>query len=88
MNLVYTGKFKKDFKRSLKRGKSEDKLFGIIDKLMNKKTLPEKCRDHPLGGNWSNRRECHIEPDWLLIYYVCGEDLILERMGSHSDLYR
>lgn len=88
MNLVYTGRFKKDFKRMMKRNKDENKLRGIVDKLIKGKPLPPKCEDHPLGGNWINRRDCHIEPDWLLIYCVRGDDLILERTGSHSDLFK
>lgn len=87
MNLVYAGKFKKDFKRMMKRNKDEDKLWGIVNLLLKCHLLPARCRDHPLIGNWAHRRECAIEPNWLLIYYPCGEDLILERTGSHSDLF-
>jgi len=88
LNLVYTGRFKRDFKRALKRGKEEDELWGIIGKLLKGKQLPQKLKDHPLKGNWKDRRECCIEPDWLLIYRVQGKDLILERTGSHSDLFK
>ena len=88
MNLVYTGRFKKDFKRVIKRNKDEKELLGIIDKLLKGEPLPIKCKDHPLSGKWSGRRDCHIEPDWILIYFVRGDDLILERTGSHSDLFR
>ncbi len=87
MNLVYTGRFKKDFKRILKRNKDEKKLLVIIDKLLKGEPLPAKCQDHPLSGRWDGRRECHIESDWILIYYVRKDDLILERTGSHSDLF-
>ena len=87
MNLVYTGRFKKDFKRILKRNKDEKKLLVIIDKLLKGEPLPAKCRDHPLSGRWDGRRDCHIESDWILIYYVRKDDLILERTGSHSDLF-
>ena len=88
MNLVYTGRFKKDFKRIIKRGKDENKLWDVINKLLKSELLPVKCEDHPLGGRWSGRRDCHIESDWVLIYFVHGDDLILERTGSHSDLFR
>ena len=88
MNLVYTGRFKKDFKRMVRRNKDEDKLWDIVDKLITGKPLPPKYKDHPLSGNWINRRDCRIEPDWLLIYCVRGDDLILERTGTHSDLFR
>ena len=71
----------------MKRNKDEGRLFAIVDKLMEGSPLPEKCKDHALTGQWAKRRDCHIEPDWLLIYCVRGDDLILERTGSHSDLY-
>ena len=87
MNLVYTGRFKKDFKRIIKRNKDENKLWDIIDKLLKGEALPAKCGDHPLSGEWNGRRDCHIEPDWILIYFVREDDLILERTGSHSDLF-
>ena len=88
MNLVYTGKFKKDFKRISKRNWDEAKLFDIIDKLISGQPLPSNCKDHPLVGKWTGRRDCHIEPDWILIYCVQGDDLILERTGSHADLFK
>ncbi len=88
MNIVYTGKFKKDFKRMMKRHKDEQKLWDIVNLLLERKPLPARCKDHSLSGNWANRRDCAIEPDWLLIYYPRGDDLILERTGSHSDLFK
>ncbi len=88
MNLVYTNRFKKDFKRMMRRNKNEDELWYIVDKLLNKKPLPSKCQDHSLSGKWKKRRDCHIEPDWVLIYYVRKDDLILERTGSHSDIFK
>ena len=88
MNLVYTNRFKKDFKRMMKRQKDENKLWDIVNKLLNGKPLSPKNKDHSLGGNWKEKRGCHTEPDWLLIYCVRGDDLILERTGSHSDLFK
>ena len=88
MNLVYTGRFKKDFKLMMKRNKDTDKLFAVADMLLKGKPLLPKNRDHALIGNWKSRRECHIEPNWLLIYCIRGSDLILERTGSHADLFR
>ena len=88
MNLVYTGKFRKDFKRMMKRHKDEQKLWDIVNLLLERKTLPARCKDHCLSGNWAHRRDCAIEADWLLIYYPRGDDLILERTGSHSDLFK
>lgn len=72
----------------MKRNKDEGKLFAIVDKLMEGSPLPEKYKDHALTGQWAKRRDCHIEPDWVLIYRVKKKDLILERTGSHSDLYK
>ena len=71
----------------MKRNKDENKLWEVIKKLSEGKSLPAKYKDHPLRGEWNNRRDCHIEPDWLLIYQVRGNDLILERTGSHADLF-
>lgn len=88
MNLVYTGRFKKDFKRMMRRNKDEGELWDIVDKLLKGNPLAVKYKDHPLRGNWKNRRSCHIEPDWLLIYCVRGGDLILERTGSHPELFK
>lgn len=87
MNIVYTGRFKKDFKLSIKRNRDQQKLFCVVGKLVNGQPLPAQYKDHPLSGRWIGRRDCHIEPDWILIYCICGDDLILERTGSHSDLF-
>lgn len=70
-----------------RRGKDIEKLIDVIDLLIEEKPLPQKYLDHPLTGNYVNRRECHIEPDWLLIYKIDTPDLILERTGTHSDLF-
>jgi mRNA interferase YafQ len=70
-----------------KRGKSLAKMKAIIDLLLARKALPPKHRDHQLGGNWSGHRDCHVEPDWLLIYKLFDDELRLERTGTHSDLF-
>ena len=88
MNLVYTSRFKKDFKQVMKRNKNEGQLYDVVSMLLENKPLPLKYKDHSLGGQWTNKRECHIEPDWLLIYCIRENDLILERTGSHSDLFK
>jgi len=88
LNLIYTTQFKKDFKRVSKQGKDLAKLEIIIETLLNKKILDPKFKDHSLSGKWKNHRDCHIEPDWLLIYQVATDSLILERTGSHSDLFK
>ena len=87
LQIERSNQFKKDLKRVLKRGKNPELLKAIIDALVNSHALPSKNRDHKLSGNYSNYRECHIEPDWLLIYYTSETVLRLERTGSHADLF-
>jgi mRNA interferase YafQ len=87
MNLSQTSQFKRDIKRQRQRGKDLDKLKGVIELLISGTALPENLHDHPLTGNWKGWRDCHIEPDWLLIYKRLPEELILGRTGSHSDLF-
>lgn len=87
MILSQTSQFKKDVKRMRKRGADLDKLKKIIQQLLSGEELDERHRDHALSGNWSGRRDCHIQPDWLLIYRRDAEELRLERTGSHSDLF-
>lgn len=87
MRLSQTNQFKKDIKRLQKRGKDLGKLKSVIDLLIAKQPLPPKNRDHQLRGNWVGHRDCHIEPDWLLIYKLLEDELRLERTGTHSDLF-
>ena len=84
-----TSKFQKDLKKAAKRGLDIDAITSVIKKLANGETLPEKNRDHALTGNYNGYRECHVQPDWLLIYKIHDDALILllARTGSHSDLY-
>ncbi len=88
-NIRPTTKFQKDLKRVKKRGFDISLLTDIIKKLAAGEPLPEKNRDHQLSGDYAGCRECHITPDWLLIYEVDGDELILylTRTGSHSDLF-
>lgn len=88
MNIVWTGQFKKDYKRAKKQNKDLAQLRSVVEKLVEGKPLAPKHRDHPLSGRWKEHRECHVTPDWLLIYRIVGRDLVLERMGSHSELFR
>ncbi len=83
-----TTQFKRDVKRMLKRGKDGNKLREIILTLANHKTLSKKYRDHALSGNYKGTRECHIEPDWLLIYTLSTDSIYLERTGTHADLFK
>jgi mRNA interferase YafQ len=87
LKAITTKQFDKDVKLARKRGKELEKLFVIMDELLEQKSLPVKNRDHVLTGNYAKRRECHIEPDWLLIYIPSREEIIFERTGSHSDLF-
>ena len=87
MIIKRTTQFKKDFKRISKRNKNIDKLKVILNLLINSQELPNKNKDHNLIGNYIGCRECHIEPDWLLIYQIKNLELILIRTGSHSDLF-
>ncbi len=84
---VYTSQFKRDIKKAKKRGKDMEKIKELIRILIDGKSLPEKYKDHPLVGNWHSFRDAHIEPDWLLIYKIDGDDVRFERTGSHSDLF-
>lgn len=86
--IFQTSQFKKDFKRIKRRGKDLGKLKGVITVIATGEVLDERHRDHALCGKWIGSRDCHIEPDWILIYRVDGESLFLERTGSHSDLFR
>jgi mRNA interferase YafQ len=88
-NVKFTSQFKKDIKRARKQGKNLDELFSVIETLSNNIPLEEQYRDHALKGEYSSYRECHIEPDWLLIYQKVDDCLILilYRVGSHSDLF-
>jgi mRNA interferase YafQ len=85
-----TSQFKKDVKLAGRRGKDLKKLKIILDLLIAGDELPEQYKDHPLRGNFAGSRDCHLEPDWLLIYTLTenGGHVRLERTGTHSDLFR
>ena len=83
----YSSQFARDVQRMLKRGKDGEKLKTVMTTLVEDEPLPERYRDHVLIGNYRGRRECHIEPDWLLIYKLVEQEIILERTGTHSDLF-
>jgi len=83
----YTKQFAKDLKKMKKRGKSLEKIKPILKTLINEERLNPTDKDHKLFGNYKGRRECHIEPDWLLIYKVTDSEIIFERTGTHSDLF-
>ena len=89
LTLRTTTKFRKDYKRMKKQGKDMSLLKSVINDLISEIVLDEKYQDHPLFGNYIGFRECHIQPDWLLIYTIDNNQLILtaSRTGSHSDLF-
>ena len=87
--VKYTTAFKKDYKRAIKRGLKIELLEQVVALLSMGEPLPDKNRDHDLSGDWVGHRECHIQPDWLLIYRIEGDVLVLTlaRTGTHSDLF-
>ncbi len=89
-DIQFTNQFKKDLKLAKKQNKNLDKLFEVINTLANGKKLDDKHRDHELSGNYKGTRECHIEPNWLLVYEINDNllILILYRLGTHSELFK
>ena len=84
----YTTQFKRDYKLQQKRHKDLDLMDEAIEVLAKEDQLPAKNRDHPLQGDYKGYRECHIEPDWLLIYKVEGDSIYFVRTGTHADLFK
>jgi mRNA interferase YafQ len=85
--LRTTTKFKKGLKRQEKRGKDMGKLAAVIETLSTRNELEPRFKDHALTGDWKGYRECHVEPDWLLVYQEIETELVLERTGTHSDIF-
>ena len=84
-----TSRFRKELKRMLKRGADRSKLFDVVRMLANGETLPPQYHDHALTGDMAGTRDCHITPDWLLLYRIDGDVLVLTltRTGTHSDIF-
>jgi mRNA interferase YafQ len=82
-----TGQFDRDLKKARKRGKELDKLWSVVTKLADGEPLPPRYRSHRLSGEWNDHRECHLEPDWLLVWYERETELVLVRLGTHADLF-
>ena len=82
-----TSRFKKDLKRAARQGHNLDRLQLVLEKLAIPEALPPELKDHKLKGEWRDFRECHIEPDWLLIYTISDFELRPARLGSHSELF-
>ena len=89
LQIKFTSKMKRDFKRVQKRGKDMKKLEEVLNLLVLQEPLPERYKDHPLKGDMQGYRECHIEPNWLLVYQIIDDELILlaSGTGTHSDLF-
>jgi mRNA interferase YafQ len=86
---VFSSRFKKDIKLAVKRGKDLEKLSAVVELLCEGNPLPKQYKDHPLAGDYSGFRDCHIEPDWVMIYRIENSQLqlILARTGTHADLF-
>ena len=87
LNPIPVSQFKRDMKLNKKRGKDMSKLRDLMLLLIEEKPLPPEYKDHPLKSNWKHHRDCHIEPDWLLIYKIDGNDLYFVRTGTHADIF-
>lgn len=90
LSIKFSSKFKKDYKLASKQHQNIDELFDVIDKLADRVILDPKYNDHSLSGKYENCRECHVSPDFLLIYRVYEDELVLLllRAGSHSNLFK
>lgn len=86
-NSIQGTQFKRDVKLNIKRGKDISKLKTLMTLLIEDKPIPPEYKDHPLKGNWTHHRDSHIEPDWLLIYKIDGDDLYFVRTGTHADIF-
>ena len=87
LKVVFKSRFKKDLKKLKSAKRSEEELIAVIEMLAKEEPLAERFRDHALTGSHVNHRECHLRPDWLLIYRIEGSELILVRTGSHGELF-
>ncbi|MDO4537982.1 MAG: type II toxin-antitoxin system YafQ family toxin [Coriobacteriales bacterium] len=87
--IRHTSRFKKDYKAAVRRGSPKTNSGTAIDALANDRPLPERCRPHMLSGDWTGHWECHIRSDWLLIYKLTDDVMVLTlvRTGTHSDLF-
>lgn len=87
LSIVYRKKFRKDLDRMIRRGKNPEKIKEVIRHIVTGIPLDIKYKDHPLSGDFQGFRDCHIEPDWIMIYRVESDTLYLEVTGTHSDLF-
>jgi mRNA interferase YafQ len=87
-NIEISTRFKRDLKRLRKRNKDLSKLEIVVALLRRGAELPEKYRNHPLRGNWVDHMDCHLEPDWLLLYQMTDKVIYLVRTGTHADIFK
>ncbi len=87
LSIRQSTSFRRDVKRLLRQGLNLSRLEAVIEALVSQQSLGEHCQDHSLVGNWKGYRECHIQPDWLLIYRITHDELQLVRTGSHTELF-
>jgi mRNA interferase YafQ len=85
--LLSTSAFERDLRRVRKQGNNLDKLEAVVDALQSGSRLPARCHPHALRGNWAGHWDCHIEPDWLLLYRITERELVLVRTGTHAELF-
>ncbi|HSL88065.1 MAG TPA: type II toxin-antitoxin system YafQ family toxin [Ignavibacteriaceae bacterium] len=88
LEIKFSSQFRKDYKKAVKQNKDIEHLKVVIDKLSKKEKLDKRYFDHQLSGKLHGYRDCHIEPDWLLIYKSSNTELLLVRLGSHSELFK
>lgn len=87
-NLRTSKRFRRDLKRIIKRGYQRARLEAVVTLLRQTQRLPQRYRDHGLSGEWHGSRECHVGPDWLLIYELTDDEVVLQRTGTHADLFQ
>jgi mRNA interferase YafQ len=88
LRVITTRKFEKDYRRCQRRGKDMSKILAVMRKLIHERPLEQKHNDHPLTGIFKDSRDCHVEPDWLLIYRAGRGSIVFERTGTHADLFK
>jgi len=88
LKIYYTNQCKRDYKKAQKQCRDIEELHKVVAKIAKRGKLADKYKDHKLAGQWKKHRACHIEPDWLLIYRIVEGTLRVERLGSHSELFK
>jgi mRNA interferase YafQ len=87
LSQTTTNKFDRDVIKQVKRGKNIEKLIDVMTLITQEMPLAKRHRDHPLAGHWAGYRDCHVEPDWVLIYKIDGSEVLFARTGTHTDLF-